>query len=63
MIKIEIYPDTATETRWRAIDTNGRNIANGGEGYDDEDNAEAGFENLANHIKDGDYEVVRVTTK
>lgn len=58
MIKIRVYKDHKHESRWKAIEPNGRIIADGSEGYDSNDGAEEGFMNLAEHIRRGDYEIV-----
>lgn len=40
---IRIYLDTASEWRWRAISSNGRIVADSGEGYKTAAGAEHGF--------------------
>ena len=39
MYRFEVYPDTATEWRWRLIASNGLLIADSGEGYSSRSNA------------------------
>lgn len=47
---IEFYEDKSGEWRWRAVADNGRIMATGAEGYNDQSGAEQGFRIVAGHI-------------
>jgi uncharacterized protein YegP (UPF0339 family) len=40
---VEYYKDTANQWRWRAIATNGRIVADSGEGYHNLEDAKLGY--------------------
>lgn len=44
--KFEIYQDTMGTYRWRLIDSNGRNIASGGESFASKSNAKRAVKNV-----------------
>lgn len=51
-MKIEIYHDNSKSGyRWRAIDTNGRIIADGSEAYASEQNAVRGLKNVIGEFR------------
>lgn len=59
MMKIRVSLDSADEGRWSAVDTNGKVVADGSEGYSGgEQGAINGFEQFAEHIRSGNYEIV-----
>lgn len=57
MLEFRFYVDLKGETRWRAVDTNGRIVADSAEGYVDEAAAQKGFVNFITHIRTEQYEV------
>ncbi|MBW3537179.1 MAG: DUF1508 domain-containing protein [Actinobacteria bacterium] len=50
MWKFEIYRDAASEYRWRLKASNGRIVADSGEGYSSHSNAHRAAENARNQI-------------
>ena len=44
----QIYKDKAGEWRWRFVASNGKNMANGGEGYKNKSDCENGIEKMKN---------------
>lgn len=59
-VAFELYKDNASEWRWRLIHENGKNIANGGEGYSSRTKARQGLESVRQNVaEDGnaDFEV------
>jgi hypothetical protein len=61
VLEIEFYQDEEGEWRWRAIDTNGKNVGSGGQGFTEEvGSAQRSFLQFAEHIKSGNYTMVVV---
>ena len=56
--KVEFYKDKKGEYRWRLLASNGRQIANGGEGYTSADGCKKGFESVKSHIQNAKEEVL-----
>ncbi len=51
----ELYEDNAGEWRWRLVASNGRTIADSGEGYGDRRDAEAGIGTVRGKARDADH--------
>lgn len=45
-MKFEIYPDKAGEFRWRLMASNGKIVADSGEGYNDVNDAKHAIESI-----------------
>lgn len=58
MIKFHVYKDEAEEFRWKAIDGNNENVANGSEGYTRKSDASKGLSNFLAEIQSGEYMAV-----
>ncbi|MCP4219636.1 MAG: DUF1508 domain-containing protein [bacterium] len=50
--KVQFYKDKKEEYRWRLLASNGRQIANGGEGYTTFENCKKGYESVKKHAQD-----------
>ena len=56
-MRIEMYQDRSSAWRWRAVDTNNRVVADGGEGYVARDAVERAIDNVVNAFR-GAFPVV-----
>lgn len=59
--KIEIYKDKKNEFRWRLLSSNGRTVADSGEGYTRRDNLNRALAVLKAAFSDADIAVVEVS--
>lgn len=62
MIKFEIYKDKKKQWRWRLVAKNGKNVANGGEGYYMKFNVKRAIKKIVKDIEKG-YEIVDLTKR
>jgi uncharacterized protein YegP (UPF0339 family) len=52
--KFEVYKDKAKEWRWRLVSTNGRTIADSGEGYKNKGDVETATEGFTAAARDAE---------
>ncbi len=52
--KVEFFKDKKGEYRWKLIASNGRIIADSGEGYTTYESCKKGFESAKTHIQDAE---------
>ncbi|GGL68394.1 HVO_2922 family protein [Halocalculus aciditolerans] len=58
MATFEVFEDAAGEWRWRLVASNGKIIADSGEGYQSKQGVERGIESVKRNAGDADVEVV-----
>ncbi len=59
--KIEIYKDKKNEFRWRLLSSNGRTVADSGEGYTRRDNLNRALAVLKTSFQANDLQIVEMS--
>lgn len=58
MIRFQVFEDRHGEWRWRAVDSNNRVVASGGEGFTRQPDAERAIRNLIHDSVKDEIEVI-----
>ena len=56
-MKLQVYPDSGGNYRWRLVAGNGRTIASSGESFDSKSNAKRAAQNFGDRASSAKYEI------